>query len=193
MIGANQLCSQDANNEGQSTILEQSLRGPNRLFSQENKIHGQSLFLVYKCEWSSVSGGLLFLSRDAFLNESPLWGKSYCWVSDLDVTNMNSILWGVVFLLRDVFLNETPSWGKSSSWLSGLSIPLRTIFLDESPFWRKCSCCVSYFSIHLSELLFWVRSSRCGILFSMILLSGSCPSVGFLMTCLDLSSPVRDP
>ena len=59
------------------------------------------------------------------LNDSPVWGKSFCLVSDL-LFDILVILFGLkVFLLGDISLNESPFWGKKSScWASDLSFQI---------------------------------------------------------------------
>ena len=67
-------------------------------------LSGASLSVRFvRCDvWVSV-----FLLRGIYLNESPFWGKSSCWVSVLSFDIL-------VFLFGYVFLNESPFWGKSS-------------------------------------------------------------------------------
>ena len=65
--------------------------------------------------------GSVFLSGYIFLNESPFWGKSSCWVSDLSF-ELLVLLLGFRLPVGGHFLNESPFWGESSCWVSDVSI-----------------------------------------------------------------------
>ena len=75
-----------------------------------------------------------------------------------------------------------------SCW--GVSLPVGDICLNESPFWGKSSCWGFDVSFQMLVLLFGFLSSCRGTFFLTSFLSGVCPSVGSLITCLGFSLPV---